>query len=563
MLAGNLRVVRDRLFILMLVSVALKLWLVAVQPVVAHANASFDDRLFLALAEQILKGHWLGPYSQFTLMKGPMYSLFIAAAYLIRLPLPLAQHLLYLAGCAFLVLALRPCFTANWQSAALFTLLWWQPMSYVELDILRQNIYTPLTLLVFAGLFALQTRQKSPLHLQLSWGILLGASVGAFYLTREEGIWITPAAALLVAWSLASSWRAGRAFWRTLAQVLVASAVAVAIVTTICALNYRYYGWFGTVEFRAHEFISAYGALQRPIASEEIPYVPVTREVRQRLYQVSPSFRELQSCLEGPVGQEWANYSDYLTGRPGEELQIGGGSFMWALRDCVISSGHADTAHDALQFYSAIAAEINHACDEGRAGPCRTRRDTMLPRYKSGQSQRLLQVLPNYAADFFLFRGFTAYPTESWGSADLLTLFQELTRWKLAPSNEAPEISSATSQLDRIRLGVLQLIGNIVRWLCVAVALGGIIAWIFAVFQFISRKRFRYLFVVATAAFGSALAVLAVNVLVHAIAFRNQGPTALHEGYPLLVLFGMTAWFTLIAETDLPATQESKANVMG
>ena len=69
----------------MLVSVALKFWLVAAQPVVAHANASFDDRLYLALAEQILKGNWLGPYSQFTLMKGPMYSLFVAGAYVVQL----------------------------------------------------------------------------------------------------------------------------------------------------------------------------------------------------------------------------------------------------------------------------------------------------------------------------------------------------------------------------------------------------------------------------------------------------------------------------------------------
>src|SRR5437588_5135421 len=91
------------LLICVLVLVALKLWLVAAQPVVAHANASFDDRLYLALAEQVLKGNWLGPYSQFTLMKGPMYSLFIAGTDLIGLPLPLAQHLIYFLSCSLLV----------------------------------------------------------------------------------------------------------------------------------------------------------------------------------------------------------------------------------------------------------------------------------------------------------------------------------------------------------------------------------------------------------------------------------------------------------------------------
>lgn len=534
----------------MLLSVALKFWLIAGQPVVAHANASFDDRLFLALAEQIVKGRWLGPYSQFTLMKGPMYSIFVAAAYIAHLPLPIAQHLLYLSGCALLVWALRPCLSANWQAPVLFTLLWWQPMSYFELDVLRQNIYTPLTLLVFAGLIALQTRQQSSFYFRLLWGVLLGVSAGAFYLTREEGIWIIPGAALLIGWAALSSWRLGRQFWRTLAQISVALVFAIGIVSTVCALNYRYYGWFGTVEFRAPEFISAYGALQRPIASEEIPYVPVTRDVRLRSYEVSPAFAELRLCLEGSVGQEWANYSDYLTGRPGKEFQIGGGSFMWALRDCVAASGHAENARDALQFYRAIGDEINRACDDGRAGPCRTRRDTMLPRSKPGQIQRLIQILPSYTADFLLFRGFTAYPTESWGSSDLLELFQRLTRWQLAPSKEAPEIAPTVSQIDHSRLGVLQFIGQTIRWLCIAVVATGIFAWSLAGYRLIRDRRFSYLFLVSTAAFGSALAVLAVNVLVHAWAFRNQGPTALHEGYPLLVLFGTTALFELVARRD-------------
>jgi len=192
------RLRRSSLLITALILVGLKLWLVAAQPVVAHANASFDDRLFLALAEQVLKGNWLGPYSQFTLMKGPMYSLFIAGTVLSGLPLPIAQHLLYLFGCTVLVLALRFCFSADWQAFILFALLWWQPMSYVELDIVRQNTYTPLTLLLFAGLCALETRRRSSMYIRLAWGALVGISGGAFYLTREEGIWVVRGAVLLI-----------------------------------------------------------------------------------------------------------------------------------------------------------------------------------------------------------------------------------------------------------------------------------------------------------------------------------------------------------------------------
>jgi hypothetical protein len=317
---------------------------------------------------------------------------------------------------------------------------------------------------------------------------------------------------------------------------------AAVVVLAISTLNFRYYGWFGTVELRAREFLSAYGALQRPVASEEIPYVPVTREMRMRLYDVSPSFRELRPCLEGPVGLEWANYSDYLTGRPAEELQIGGGSFMWALRDCVIASGHGGSAEEALQFYRSMAKEINRACDEGRANPCRSRRDTLLPRSKSGGMERMVKIFPWYVADFFLFRGFTAYPTESWGSADLLELFRDLTRWRLAPSTEAPEFDVPLSRNDRYRIQILELIGVGCRWLCIATVISGGVAWIWAFYRIICRRRISYLFLVSTAALGSALTVLVLNMLVHVLAFRNQGPTALHQGYPLLLLFGVTAW---------------------
>ena len=41
-------------------------------------NATHDDGLFMRLAHQIAMGQWLGPFNQFTLMKGPGYPVFLA-----------------------------------------------------------------------------------------------------------------------------------------------------------------------------------------------------------------------------------------------------------------------------------------------------------------------------------------------------------------------------------------------------------------------------------------------------------------------------------------------------
>jgi hypothetical protein len=172
----------------------------------------------------------------------------------------------------------------------------------------------------------------------------------------------------------------------------------------------------------------------------------------------------------------------------------------------------------------------------------------MMPRSRTGRTQRILETAPGYVADFLLFRGFSAYPTESWGSADLLALFRDLTRWRLAHSDDAPELDPPTaSRVGYYRLAVLQIVGEAVSWLCVTVVITGIAAWASAAIQVIYRRRMSYLFVVSSAALGSAFAVLVVNMLVHVIAFRNRGPTALHEGYPLLILFGVTAWIVALS----------------
>src|SRR5439155_1961043 len=95
------------------------------------------------------------------------------------------------------------------------------------------------------------------------------------------------------------------------------------------------------------------------------------------------------------------------------------------------------------------------------------------------------------------------------------------------------------SLADRWRLSILQIIGVGFRWLCVSVVVTGVGAWIWAGTGLIRHHRKTYLFIAATATLGSAFAVMLVNMLVNVLSFPNQNPTALHEGYPLLVLFAL------------------------
>ena len=90
-------------------------------------------------------------------------------------------------------------------------------------------------------------------------------------------------------------------------------------VGTVASLNLRYYGVFTTCEFKQADFKAAFGALLRIKPTEWHPYIPITQELRERLYPQSPAFAELRPYLEGAIGESWATASEGLTHIPPHE----------------------------------------------------------------------------------------------------------------------------------------------------------------------------------------------------------------------------------------------------
>lgn len=315
---------KDRWWVWVAVGLTLaKLWLTQGQAIFAIGTAGHDDQLFVKLAGSLVSGHWLGPYDQLTLAKGPFYSIWIALVFLIGLPLAFAQQLAYAGACAAVVRALTPLIKSSAGRLAAYALLLWNPMSFEASSlgrVLRQHISTPLALLIFAGLIALYTRRGESLRRLVPWAALLGGAAGAFWLSREDGVWIVPSIVLLGAAVVVGAVRNPAGSRRTLLRAgLTAALCGMLPVVVVCWQNARHYDWFGTVELRASEFKDAYGALLRVRVGPEIPYVPVTRQTREAIYAVSPTFAHLRPHLDGPIGEGWAGASSYVTHLPAEE----------------------------------------------------------------------------------------------------------------------------------------------------------------------------------------------------------------------------------------------------
>ncbi|MEO6873969.1 MAG: hypothetical protein ABI222_04020, partial [Opitutaceae bacterium] len=433
-------------------------------------------------------------------------------------------------------------------------LLLWNPMSFDASSmgrVLRQHVYGPLALMLFAGLIALYLRRERPLRRLLPWMVLLGFSFSAFWLTREESIWIVPSLVLLAGPALVSAWRASREQFFRVSQALgFAALCAVLPLLMVSGLNYAHYRWFGTVEYRAAAFNDAYGAMLRVKVGPEIPYVAVTREARAAMYTVSPAFAELRPFLDGGIGRDWAESSEFLTKLPPDEHQIGGGWMMWALRDSVAAAGHGQNAKRALKFYRRMADEINAACDDGRL-PARPRRSGFLPPWRPGQTAAVANTLVQFSDFVVSFRGFSAYAPPSVGTAEDLELFQRMTREKLSPGPGTTVLPAPDAE-DISKTETLQDIGRALRPILLGLFWIAQFLAVVRVGQLVWQRRGSFPLTVAAAAWGAGVACLLISALIHVTSFPMLVISSFAPIYPLVLVFIAAVFWDVTAAWIAP-----------
>lgn len=514
-----------------------KLWLTRAQPIYAIGPAAHDERLFLQLAENIVKGEWLGAYTQMTLAKGSFYSLFVAGIFWIGLPLFFAQQLLYAGACAAFARATAPAIRSGGARFLMYAFLLWNPMTYEAPTmgrVMRQHIYTPLGILIFAGLIALYYRRSEPFRKQVAWAALLGFSLGGFWLTREESIWLAPSFFLLVAAWVVVVFRGEKlsrgTLWRSASVVTV---FAVLPVTFVCWQNYRHYGWFCTSEFHATPFENAYGAMVRVNIGPALPQVPVTRQAREAMYVVSPTFAQLKPFLDGQIGTDWAEKEMY----PVAERQIRGGWFVWALRDCVIAAGHGHSAGEAMGFYRKVAREINQACDDGRL-PARSHRSGFAPVLREGEASSIMHTFFSFLDFVVNFRSFSVLPPPSIGNDSDLQLFRDMTRDRLSVSDRGTNFSYPSQEaLDRHKFTILDQVGKKLIATLVVLFFVVLVLLLVRTVQALWLRQLTFPFILSFAALGGVLAYLLINAVVHVTSFPLTAVSTFSPIYPLLMIF--------------------------
>ena len=408
--------------------IILKIWLARGMTFNGIGYMFSDDQLFIEQAGAILRGDWLGSYNFLTLFKGPFYPLFIAASFLSGLPLLTAQHLLYAAACLATCLALTPLFRRRALLLLVLAILLFNPMSVtntVATRALREGIYPALTLLSLGSMIGLVLRLDRPFQQRLIWSVLSGVSLAAFWLTREERIWILPALVILIC---LAAWRIRfekSSTWQTVLISLAIPAVMLgASVLTICGLNLRYYGVFAITEYDSPTFLKAYGSLTRVKPETWQPLIPVSAETRSRIYAVSPTFAQLEPWLEGDIGMMYARYGEAVKS---DSREMGGGWFHIALRESIDAAGLTANGKFPEDFYRQLTSEIDNACKSGKL-ECGPARSSFMAVWNKGYLPPLLNNTWQAIKYLLTFEGYDGRLKDCLGTDEQLRPFIDLTR---------------------------------------------------------------------------------------------------------------------------------------
>ena len=379
------------LFILLFI---FKCWMVHIQPLMIK-NTSHDDGMFISRAYTLLKGHWLGTYNDITLSKGIIGIVFIAINSKLHISYLFASQLLYFVACLSFIKMLKHLTKNKIILLIIYIILLFNPISYSNAVsyVYRDGIYISFILLLVSLTFEMFFHYKSRLNKIIIYQILLGILIASIYYTREETLWIMPyiiLAFLITILFIIFDKKCVDKIKKVIYILGIPIVIMLVYTVTISSLNYICYGRFVTNDFTSKEFKDAYGALTRIKPTNYLKRVPLNSYDRKRLYELSPTFKELESHLEGPnsakhranITKDGKIYNDFKEG-----------FLYWTIREAVCLKGYCTDAQSAKEYYQRLAKEINDLCDSKKI-ECNKKRSSLIAPFQEELKEELIVYLP-------------------------------------------------------------------------------------------------------------------------------------------------------------------------
>ena len=361
-----------------------KIALVGWWPFLSLTHLQHDTLIFINQAIYILEGNWLGPYSEFTLMKGPATPIWIALMNFLGIPLLMSHHLIYLGACILLMLAFRRFTSSNGYILFVFVLALFSPFTFnygAIASAFREMLHQPLVLGLIALSIILSIDFIRGRGVSTGLCILFGVMLLLFWTNREEGAWIFPWLFWLIAVMIAHTYNKRQTSdprsLSTLARVVLIPFTIWGVGTMAIAWkNYQEYEVFTVVELKTPQFKRAFGGLIGIKAKTWHPRYAAQSDVLDKLYTLASG------------GELDVDHKENETRKPIHSLKL-----PWSFRTAVADAGYYTKGGRAvLEFYNRIGSDIEAACERGDF-ECEDPLLGVFPPWHSGYTERFTPTL--------------------------------------------------------------------------------------------------------------------------------------------------------------------------
>lgn len=394
--ANNEHIEKNLYFLLILILIVLKYLSTTGLPIWIRDENTADESLMIDLADSLIHGNYLGEYTQFTLVKGMGFPIFLMISNIIGISYIDSVQFLYTLACIIFLNTLTKFVESKKIRVFAFAYVLFMPYTYSTSMMLvyRDNITVSLSIIVVSLMmniyYYLESDNrniiKNIIGVCISWILLWN--------TREDTFWtvILYVVFLIICVINISSYQKNVLYKiKKVTLILVPGLMVFLSIHVISFINLINYGVYTENELNNSNYTKAVMLIMSIEPPEEVDYVEITHDTLKELYKVSPSLNEISDIIEN----EYAYGNMPCVGYNPDNKEINADWITWVLRGAASSHGYYESATIANDYWGRVYDEIQCAVDDGTLETRKIMPNRSLiywPNYRSDNVMRWLKA---------------------------------------------------------------------------------------------------------------------------------------------------------------------------
>ena len=277
----------------------------------------------------------------------------------------------------------------NKKLLLIYILLLFNPISYSDAFsfVYRDGIYTILLMFLLSFSFQVFFNKDKNIKKYIIYTILYSLIITPILLCREETLCILPYIIISILLTIIFILFNKKDNYKVLRLLTLIILPIVVYTTTTGIISYNnkiHYNRYVVNDFTSKDFKELYGSLTRIKQDNYLLRVPLNKETRLKLYELSPTFRELEPYLESDDFSKYRRneYNDYLEG-----------FLYWAVRDAAYQLGYYADANKSYEFNIRLTKEIDDICDNNKLD-CYPKRSSLVAPINKELYNEILIYIP-------------------------------------------------------------------------------------------------------------------------------------------------------------------------